>query len=88
MDTAGVERGNKRMSEYITEHYYDGGQIRSWQREEITRCRDCKHFLPSKYAPIVKTGTCTGMRPTEYSDSCVAIAESDGFCWRGERRDA
>ena len=76
------------MSEYIVKAGNENTKNMLSECEEITRCRDCKHFLPSKYAPIVKTGTCTGMRPTEYSDSCVAIAESDGFCWRGERRDA
>jgi len=67
------------MSEYITEHYFDGESmsIHQAQREEIVRCRDCKH-LHEQWS---------GYECERFSGE-YHRAEPNGFCAWGERRDA
>lgn len=44
--------------------------------EEIVRCRDCKHYTDDE------------MEYYHYCGSWCEQVEPDGFCYRGERRDA
>ena len=51
------------------------------RREEIVRCRDCKHYREHEFVLI-----------TDVSDVCLFWAEGvkvapDGFCAWGERRE-
>lgn len=51
------------------------------KREEIVRCRDCKHYNDQE--PGGEIGTCNlGLEDT----GLVSIVEPDGFCAWGERR--
>lgn len=72
------------MSEYITEWYWD--EMRNApnqaQREEIVRCRDCKHYDPHP----TDSGVC--FLPDGDGDFARWEVEPDGFCKWGERRDA
>ena len=78
------------MTEYITEHYFDGESmaIHQARREEIVRCRDCKHsrkdgtlcMFFAAYEPIAGGD--------EYAEM-PADVEPDGFCaWAVRRVDA
>lgn len=69
------------MSEFIIEcdYDYDDGWIPGEHREEIVRCRDCKHYREHEFVLI-----------TDVSDVCLFWAEGvkvapDGFCAWGER---
>lgn len=64
------------MGEYIIECEYDfdDGWIPGEQREEIVRCRDCKHYNTELYRYI----------------SCELLGryvEPDSFCAWGERQE-
>lgn len=61
------------MTEYVAdrENVWPYGS----QREEIVRCRDCKHFVDDEHECERWSG--------EYH-----YAEPDGFCAWGDRRDA
>lgn len=66
------------MSEYVVEEPSDSSA--SWRvREEIVRCRDCKHYH-DKFNGCDEFGD---MWHDEYAN-----VEPDGFCAWGERRDA
>ena len=64
------------MTEYITEHYYDGESmaIHQAQREEIVRCKDCRYW---KHVKGIDHIICvqTGQR-----------VQPDGFCAWAERK--
>lgn len=52
-----------------------------FQREEVVRCRDCKHYSEHEWILV-----------TDVSDVCHFFGngvkvEPDGFCKWGERRD-
>ena len=62
------------MAEYIYEINYANG-IRSFgQKEEIIRCKNCKHYNPADRR-----------RPYDCEMGLLACFE-DSFCSRGERR--
>lgn len=75
------------MSEYIYEHSRCHDQFGKpldapmlTQREEIVRCRDCKHYRESMFVVA-----------TDVDDVCTFFGdgvkvEPDGFCAWGERR--
>lgn len=80
------------MSEYIIgERILDMGDcsLRFEQREEIVRCRDCKHYDPHYFDEwtVRMTGAyplfC--MRPDGNGDYMRFEVEPDGFCAWGER---
>ena len=65
------------MTEYIIEVEYDtfNGTFTQKRREEIVRCRDCKH--------------CMAYWQSDYCDYFKHVTnDPDGFCAWGERRDA
>lgn len=66
------------MSEYIIEVEYDtfNGTFTQKRREEIVRCRDCKHYTDDE------------MEYYHYCGSWCEQVTPDGFCAWGERRDA
>lgn len=85
------------MSEYIIECDYDvdEGFIPGEQREEIIRCRDCKHGHESDWPVFLEI-------PSDYLDCTGPLVETwdyyhdepkdnpvppDGFCFGGERRE-
>ena len=74
------------MSEYITEHYYDGESmaIRQAQREEIVRCRDCEHYDETEVRTWEferrKMPTCGRFA------SFLHGTQPDGYCAWGERK--
>ena len=89
------------MSEYICEKcdvFFDNKKMPSGERvikrmtidisvkEEVTRCRDCKHFTPKgthKFGDNkVNADYC------KYIRSYMLRVTPDGFCAWGERRDA
>jgi hypothetical protein len=54
--------------------------------EEIVRCRDCKHFEQGYTDGVMFDETvCWGW---ENGHDYPSHTVPDGFCWRGERRDA
>lgn len=70
------------MSEYI--YWQDDSGL--YKREEIVRCRDCKHFTPKGTHKFengkVNADYCTYVR------GWMLQITPDGFCKWGERRDA
>lgn len=62
------------MSEYVVnrENVWPYGS----QREEIVRCKDCKHYTEDE------------MEYYHYCGSWCEQVEPNGFCAWGERRDA
>ena len=72
------------MSERIIEFgQHDNMALLSWipnttLREEIVRCRDCKHYMAC--------GSC--FLPDGFGDFKRWAMPPDGFCSEGERRDA
>ena len=66
------------MSEYIIEINYDtlNGTFSQKRREEIVRCRDCKHYTDDE------------MEYYHYCGSWCEQVTHYGFCAWGERRDA
>lgn len=75
------------MSEFIIECEYDfdDGWIPGEHREEIVRCRDCKHYYEvDEYHPNGNYDR----RCCKYFDSYDDEVEPDGFCKWGERRQA
>ena len=83
------------MSEYIYEHKPSGCDVFGnpvslptlVKREEIVRCKDCKHYHKHKWFDI--PGTPLG---TDMSDVCMFFGggvkvEPYGFCAWGERRE-
>lgn len=83
------------MSEYIVELPNGGAaddciRLRGYEkslygyelREEITRCRDCKHYDPHP----TDGGVC--FLPDGDGDFARWEVEPDGFCKWSERRDA
>ena len=74
------------MSEFIIECEYDfdDGWIPGEHREEIVRCRDCKHFTPK--------GTHKFENGKTNADYCTYVRgwmlqiTPDGFCKWGERK--
>lgn len=70
------------MSEYITEWYWDETRNapNQAQREEIVRCRDCRH------GHMVKSGI-TGQIERRCSRWFDMLTEPDGYCHKGERRE-
>lgn len=63
------------MSEYIIEYLPDTTSI---EREEIVRCRDCKHF--KEFEALKVEGFKCSRVSTPFE------VEPDGFCAWGERR--
>lgn len=61
------------MSEYV----YDMGDCRDPIREEIVRCRDCKHYMDYEHEYEPNLGYCREHDREEVRDS--------GFCAWGER---
>jgi len=62
------------MSEYIYDSSVEAAFLREQKREEIVRCRDCKHLIAHG----------TGCAYWDYCD----IESIDGFCAWAQRRDA
>ena len=68
------------MAEYVVEE--PGDRSASWRvREEIVRCRDCKHYSDHEWVLV-----------TDVSDVCHFFGdgvrvEPDGFCKWGEPRE-
>ena len=60
------------MSEFI----YDYTPNKQHPKEEIVRCRDCRHYTEDE------------MEYYHYCGSWCEQVEPDGFCAWGERRDA
>lgn len=65
------------MSEFIIEYLPDTTSI---EREEIVRCRDCKHYCPSTVDEDGE-GDPSWCKRWEYE-----WVRDDGFCAWGERR--
>lgn len=66
------------MSEYICDTTsMDDGSWDTVISEEIIRCRDCIQF-------DARTGICAYHSPSGYD----FMPESDGFCFKAERREA
>ena len=67
------------MSEFVIECWYDidDGWIAEEYREEIVRCRDCRHYR-ERVNGCVEFG--------DESRGEYAKVEPDGFCAWGERR--
>ena len=55
-------------------------------KEEIVRCRDCKHFTPEG-TRVFNDGT-LNKAYCDFVRSWVLQIDADGFCAWGERRDA
>lgn len=78
------------MSEYITEWYWDERRNapNQAQREEIVRCRDCKHYIivDETYDcdPIFGCGFLY-FKGKRIDDDLQEPQEPDGFCAWGER---
>ena len=55
-------------------------------REEIVRCRDCRHFEFGEVHMFdgrrLRRPSCARM------EGCLVATEPDGFCWRGARRES
>ena len=66
------------MSEYIMEYLPDTTCI---EREEVVRCRDCKHYKDRNGA-ILPSLVCQRLGYYNFK------VEPDGFCAWGERRGA
>lgn len=74
--------GGGRMSEFIIECEYDfdDGWIPGEHREEIVRCRDCKHYEYWTFRDGRIAADCA--RGGDY----LFDTEPNGFCAWGERR--
>lgn len=79
------------MSEYIYEHKPSGADHMGKpvelptlvQREEIVRCRDCRHFHPMEGTAL----SCRLPHPQYGHLVQWQFAEPDGFCAWAERKD-
>lgn len=73
------------MTEYITEWFWDERRNapNQAQREEIVRCRDCKHFTP-KGTHKFENGK-VNEDYCEYVRGWMLQITPDGFCAWGER---
>lgn len=68
----------------MTEHVcaMEAMDAETWEtevREEIVRCRDCRHMVAFEQ-PLNLARTCCGLRGDLY------LTDEDGFCHLGERR--
>lgn len=70
------------MSEYV----YDMGDCHDPIREEIVRCRDCKHFTPKGTHKFENRKTNADY--CKYVRGWMLQITPDGFCAWGERKDA
>ena len=72
------------MSEYILERNYDtkNGTFSTVKREEIVRCRDCKHSDTLESAPDIVVRCCYRNKI-----GIPRVVGDDGFCAWGERRE-
>ena len=73
------------MSEYIYgfEPCDKIPEMKMVQREEIVRCRDCKHFHPREGTAL----SCRLPHPQYGHLVQWQFAELDGFCWRAEPKE-
>lgn len=68
------------MSEYIAK-VVDGTLVQCDFAQEIVRCRDCRYYQP-------KEGAMLSCKFEYHGFTQWKLAEPDGFCAWGERRDA
>ena len=68
------------MSEHIFEQHFDADSllIHQIQREEIVRCRDCKHLMSNNRCNL----------QDDYNEFHWLDVEPNGFCAWGERRES
>ena len=68
------------MTEYIMDRQYDiaNGAFSTVKREEIVRCRDCKHYKPWVLSRPENGGDCV-------LNKVEVDVWFDGFCAWGER---
>lgn len=72
------------FSEHIYQELHGNSYTPLHQREEIVRCRDCKHYYEAEnYHP---NGNYV-MRCCKYFDAYNDEVEPDGFCAWGERKE-
>ena len=72
------------MSEYIVEreNVYPYGS----QREEIVRCRDCRHWKTWDLSSMFGNHEHDKHACFRFVDGWLMEAPTDGYCWRGERK--
>ena len=78
------------MSEYVVKVEYDtlNGTFSQKRREEIVRCRDCKHMHVVRQWTGIDMPECWLHASPESGALGKELTELDGFCAWGERRDA
>ena len=80
------------MSEFIIECDYDpdDGWIPGEHREEIVRCRDCKHMFDWAYdRPMCKLWAMNDPDNSNasYGNALYPVVKLDGFCAWAERKE-
>lgn len=76
------------MTEYILERNYDtkNGTFNTVKREEIVRCRDCKHYRFIDRSDIFQDDRHNDSFCLRFVDGKRMEVEPDGFCAWGERK--
>lgn len=81
---------NAEYTEHVYQEYHYKGYEPIHQREEIVRCRDCKHFCEDRRDTSIGWIDVFVCDSKQWSTSSLMPShevEPDGFCAWGERKE-